>query len=598
MYAALAEDVTSDETPGVPLGGNLDLYYMSQRFGQFVAAAALLASACAGSDSAHPGIQLRMPEGFEAEVLVDSLGPARHLAINENGDIYVKLRRTEEEGSIVALRDSTGDGKIDVIERFGVYSETDGVYQTEARIHDGHLYVSTDLHVYRYRLTPGHLVPRGPPDTLVVDDHAHGRHEHITKPIAFDDEGNLYVPFGAPNNACQEPKRTPGVPGLDPCPDLEDHGGIWVFDKNRSNQTQREGRLFASGLRSIVGMDWNPADRSLYAVMHGRDDVHRLWPNLYSEWDNAMLPAEEFNRITDGSDFGWPYCYYDQMQGRRVLAPEYGGDGERLGRCGAFQEPLIGFPGHFAPNDLMFYRGEQFPDRYRNGAFIAFHGSTIRNPYPQAGYMVAFVPFLDDEPGEWELFANGFAGADPVVNTSDALHRPVGLATGPDGALYVSDSRKGTIWRIRFTGDRDAFGPAQLAGMEEEKQIARNVRTPDPVEDNLLKGQVTATETIYNTYCAPCHQQDGEGSPPRYPPLAGSEWVTGDPQRLISVILNGLEGPIDVRGERYDNPMPQHRFLSDADVARVATYIRTNFGNEAGPVTADEVASVRAASTE
>lgn len=541
-------------------------------------------------------LDLRLPDGFEAMVVVDSLGPVRHLAVNDNGDIYAKSRRSDEEGSIVALRDTTGDGKADIIRTFGVF-EDEGNYQTGAEIHDGYLYVSSDLKIYRYALTPGELVPEGPPDTIAIDDHEHGTHEHIAKPMAFDNQGYMYVPFGAPTNACQEPKRTPGMAGRDPCPDRDAHAGVWRFDADAPSQTQADGDRFATGIRSVVAIDWNPADENLYVVVHGRDDLHRLWPNQFSPWENAMLPAEEFIRVTEGSDFGWPYCYYDQLQEKKVLAPEYGGDGDTVGRCSQYDNPVLGFPAHFAPNDLQFYQGTQFPAHYENGAFVAFHGSTIRDPYPQAGYFVGFVPFEDGAlSGEWEVFANGFAGVDPVVNTSDAKHRPGGLAVGPDGSLYVTEDNQGTIWRIRFTGDKEAFGEAHLARMREEKRTASNIRTPHEIEDNLQQEELLTGEQIYVDYCAACHQRNGEGSSPRYPPLAETEWVTGDKQRLIGVILNGLEGPIEVRGETYDSVMPQHSFLSDEEVAEVATFIRQNFGNEASAVHADEVRQVRQAS--
>lgn len=524
-------------------------------------------------------------------MVADSIGPARHLAVNDNGDIYAKLKQTYGDGSIVALRDTTGNGKADVTRKFGVF-EDEGNFHTGAQIHDGHLYVSTDLNVYRYELTPGKLVPEGPPDTLVVDDHEHGTHEHITKPISFDKQGNMYIPFGAPNNACQEPKRTPGVKGLDPCPYLEDHGGIWQFDESETHQTQADGRLFSTGLRSIVAMDWNPADGQLYSVVHGRDNLDRLWPDLYTSWENAMLPAEEFVRNTEGSNFGWPYCYYDQLQEKKVLAPEYGGDGDKIGRCDQFDDPVIGFPGHFAPNGLMFYQGEQFPSHFQNGAFIAFHGSTIRDPYPQAGYFVAFVPFEDGEQaGEWEVFANGFAGVDPIVHTSDAEHRPGGLATGPDGSLYITEDNEGKIWRVIYTGG--AFGESNIAEMRERKQTATNVRTPHEEKDNLREEMLSGGEKIYVQNCASCHQGDGGGAPPRYPPLSNTEWVTGDKERLISVILNGLKGPIEVNGESYSGEMPPNDFLSDEEVAQVATYVRQNFGNEASTVSVNEVKQVR-----
>lgn len=546
-----------------------------------------------GSDEQNSNeVQLLLPEGFEAEVVVDSIGQGRHLAVNTNGDIYVKLKSSDETGGVVALRDTTGDGFMDIQKRFG---NDDGTYaETGMKIRNGYLYFTSSLAVYRYKLTPGKLVPESKMDTVVIDGHEHGDHEHNTKPISFDNQGNIYVPFGAPNNACQEPKRTPGVPGLDPCPTLEQHGGIWRFREDRLNQTQAEGYKFATGIRSIVAMAWNPVDENLYLVMHGRDDLHRLFPNKFSQWQNAVLPSEEFLRVTDGADFGWPYCYYDHIKGKKVLAPEYGGDGEMIGRCAQYDDPILGFPGHFAPNDLLFYQADQFPDHYRNGAFIAFHGSTIRNPYPQAGYFIAFVPFEGGQPsGDWEVFANGFAGGDPIVNTSDAKHRPSGLAVGPDGSLYVTEDLEGRIWKITYTGDKNNFGSEALARMQEEKKTARNIRQPDPEKDNLQKGVAVGGEQIYITYCATCHQQDGKGASGRYPPLAGTDWVTGDKERLARLVLTGLEGPMEVNGKNYNAVMPQHSFLSDREASEVLTYIRQNFGNDASAVTEEEVANVR-----
>lgn len=242
----------------------------------------------------------------------------------------------------------------------------------------------------------------------------------------------------------------------------------------------------------------------------------------------------------------------------------------------------------------MFYTGDQFPDRYKDGAFIAFHGSTIRAPYPQAGYFVAFVPFKDGKPsGEWEVFADGFAGTDTIVKTSDAKYRPMALAMGPDGSLYVGESEKGKIWRIMYKGDKTKFSDAQLAKMAERKKTATNIKTPDPVQDNLNKGIPEDAQVYYN-YCVNCHQIDGQGDGTRFPPLAGSEWVTGDKNRLIAVLLNGLSGPITINGKSFNYVMPPHNFLKDEDLSQVLTYIRKSFGNNAGPVTTEEVKKMRA----
>src|SRR5690606_35753866 len=138
----------------------------------------------------------------------------------------------------------------------------------------------------------------------------------------------------------------------------------------------------------------------------GRDGFVSSWPKLYTTWDQAMLPSEEFFKLKEGADGGWPYYYYDQIQGKKVLMPEYGGDGKKEGNGKDYLQPLIGFPGHFAPMDMLFYTGDQFPERYKNGAFIAFHGANIHAPYPMRGNMVCFVPFENGEPsGPWEIFA-------------------------------------------------------------------------------------------------------------------------------------------------------------------------------------------------
>ena len=543
---------------------------------------------------------LFLPGNFVALVVVDSIGPARHLAVNDNGDIYVKLRYSKKgTGGNIALRDINGDGKADSIVRFGDYDNT-GSLANAMRIHNGYLYYASELVIYRNKLTPGELVPRSEMEIVLTDDHTHGAHWHITKPMAFDDKGNMFVPFGAPSNACQDlirtPGGTPGVAGLDPCPELQEHAGIWQFDANKIGLTQRDGRKFATGIRSVVAMDWNRADKNLYVVMHGRDDLHMLWPDKFTPWQSAILPSEEFLRVKSGDDFGWPYSYYDQVQKKHVLSPEYGGDGKMPARDRSLRAPVIGFPGHWAPNDLLFYEGNQFPERYKHGAFIAFHGSTNRAPYPQSGYFVCFVPFKNGEPaGEWEVFADGFAGVDPIINVSDAAYRPMGIAEGPDGSLYVSDSRKGKIWRIMYTGDKNKFGTAELAVMDNRKTLS-NIRTPDEVKDNLYKEKALPGEKVYSIYCVSCHQRNGKGDGNRFPPLDSSEWVMGDKKRLIDVVFNGLNRPIQVKGKPFNNLMPQFSFLRDEELAEVLTYIRQHFNNNSSAVTAEEVSEFRKAS--
>jgi glucose/arabinose dehydrogenase len=340
--------------------------------------------------------------------------------------------------------------------------------------------------VYRQKLTPDKLVPEGKPEVILTDRYP--IRWHNAKSLAFDKKGSMYVTFSAPTNACEDQNSKMNssnsiVRGENPCSQLNILGGIWKFDENKLNQTQKDGTLFATGLRSIVGLSWNDNDDNLYAVNHGRDYLHNHAPNYFSKWENSILPAEEFMVIKQNDDFGWPYTYYDHFKDKRMLAPEYGGDGKIEAK--GYTDPIMGLPAHWAPNDLLFYKGEQFPARYKNGAFVAFHGSTNRSPYPQAGYIVAFIPFKNGKPvNKWEVFADGFTGTDVVKIMSDAKYRPMGLAEGPHGSLYISESKKGKIWRILYHGDRLTFGEKELQKMKKRKS-GSHIKKPVEFADIL-----------------------------------------------------------------------------------------------------------------
>ncbi len=548
---------------------------------------------------------LFLPGNFEAVVVTDSIGRARHITVNDNGDIYVKLTFNDAmrgAGGTVGLRDTNADGKADTIAYFGDYID-EGGSAVGVTIHNGFLFTSTVRKVLRNKLTPGKLVPDSETEVVLTDvDENVVKNWHTTKPLAFDNKGNMYIPFGSPSDACQDMKKfgpigIPGGQGLDPCPELEEHAGIWRFDENKTGLTQKDGYHYATGIRSVVGMQWNPMDESLYAVGNGIDNFHTLFPKLFTGWQAAVLPAETLIRVTDGSNLGWPYAYYDQMLNKNVLQPGYGGDGKKIGRAADFDEPVIGFPGHWAPMDILFYQGNQFPERYKQGVFVAFHGSTDRSPYPQAGYIVCFYPFEEGKPnGTWEVFADGFTGVDTVVNTSDAVYRPMGLATGPDGSLYISESNKGKIWRVMYKGDKNKFGEGELALMEKRKSRSY-IKTPEEGLDDLHRGNELEGSILYTTYCASCHQEDGKGDNNRFPPLAGSDWVTGEEEKLIDIVLNGLQGQIKVNGKSYNGLMPANNHLDDHAIASILTYIRMNFGNTSVPVDALKVSKVRNAVT-
>ncbi len=398
---------------------------------------------------------ISVPEGFEASVFHPALGATRQLAVRDNGDVYVarsfRLERkmfgqTAEWGAIVALRDEDGDGVADRIEPFGPTDIT-GVL----RIHNDYLYFASNQVVYRMKLDDN-LVPQ-----TVAEPLAGGfpmSSSHGTKTLAFDKDGHFYVNSGTPSNACETQKMKRASPGLDPCPDLERSAGVWRFAEDKQLQDQvRDGERYVTGTRNIVAMAWNPWADKLFFVMHGRDSIGLLWPDYYSKQDNAELPAEEFHAADAGEDFGWAYTYFDPRTNKRMQSPEYGGDGQQEAQ-GDYKDPLIGFPAHWAPNDLLFHSGTGVPEKYAQGAFIIFHGSWNRMPFEQDGFKLVFVPMRNGEvTGDWEVFVSDFVGPAPVKNPIKSAYRPTGLAEGPDGALYVTEDKHGRIWKITATTD-------------------------------------------------------------------------------------------------------------------------------------------------
>lgn len=414
------------------------------RLSRFAFLAAIFASPLAAQlpapDADDGGLIL--PPGFRALVVADKLKPLRNLVVAPNGDIYVKTR----QAGIIALRDTNGDGRADLKEEFGSGGGTGIALRGEW------LYHSTDDHVFRYKLTPGELVPAGQPERIVRD--LPNKRQHAAKAFAFGADGQLYVEVGSPSNALGQPDRAKGAVGQDPTEFLQTHGGYWRFDPDKPEQTQADGFHFSTGHRHSTTIALNPVSQKLFVAIHGRDQLNTVAPQFFSADDNAENPAEVFHELTEGADFGWPTTYYDPRRRLRLLNPEYGGNGKKTADPGKFPEPLIAFPAHWSPMQLAFYTGTQFPEKYRGGAFLAFQGSWNRAPKPQRGYNVVFIPFDPSgmPTGQYEIFADGFTGAAEIASPNDAKHRPNGVAVGPDGSLYISDAKAGRVWRIIYTG--------------------------------------------------------------------------------------------------------------------------------------------------
>ncbi|HUQ65179.1 MAG TPA: PQQ-dependent sugar dehydrogenase [Flavitalea sp.] len=389
-------------------------------------------------------IMLKLPQGFTSVSIAENVGKNRHVAVGPNGDLYVKLGQLKNGKGIIVLKETNGKAK--AINSFGDFGGT-GI-----AIKNGYVYASNNQEVFRFKLNDkGTVDPSQKAEKIVTG--LISRRQHEAKPITLDNEGNIYVTIGAPSNSCQVKDREKGSMGQDPCSLLDSTGGIWQFKADKLNQTYKDGVRYATGIRNAMGIEWNDEVNDLYATQHGRDGLFQMFPEMYDEKQGAELPAEEMLRVRKGSDFGWPYCYYDQMLNKKILAPEYGGDKTKQGRCEGVETPVVAFPGHWAPNDIIFYTGNQFPEKYRHGAFIAFHGSWNRAPLKQQGYKVVFVPLKDGQlSGEYEVFADGFIGAPDIDSPDEAKSRPCGLAQAADGSLYISDSVTGHIWKISYKG--------------------------------------------------------------------------------------------------------------------------------------------------
>lgn len=373
---------------------------------------------------------LVLPEGFCALTVGATLGPVREIAVASNGDLYAAVKAGENGGGGVrAFRDSSGDGLPDESASFGPGGGND------VELHDGYVYFAMNDRIIRWRLTPGRLEPEGQPETVVSGLPADGG--HVAKSMAFNGDV-MYVNVGSRSNSCQEADRQAGSKGVDPCTELERRAGIWSFAANRTGQTFADGTRFATGLRNAMALAVEPASKVLYSAVHGMDQLAQNWG--YSAEVNANNPAEIFVRVERGRDFGWPYCYFSSESKRLVLAPEYGGDGQRTDRCTDRTAPLIGFPGHWAPLAMAFHPGTGFGQTYQ-GLFIAFHGSWNRAPLPQEGYRVVFQPMRGGVPsGEYQTFATSSEGPTAL--------RAAGVAVAPDGSLYISADRNAKIWRV------------------------------------------------------------------------------------------------------------------------------------------------------
>jgi glucose/arabinose dehydrogenase/mono/diheme cytochrome c family protein len=558
-----------------------------------VSAAAPAATPATDSKCTGGNVGIVLSPGFCATVFADNIGHARHLVVAPNGVVYVntwsgryyKNDTPPAGGFLVALQDTHGTGRADVIKRFGDGVSEGSAGGTGIGLYKGAIYAEVNDRIVRYALGANALVPAGKPDVIVAGMPLTG--DHPMHPFVIDAQGNLFVDMGSATNACEDKNRMPKSPGNKPCTEKETRGGTWRFDANRTGQQFSAKERYAAGIRNGEGLAID-ADGRLFVTQHGRDQLSEDWPDLYKPQDGPQLPAEEVVHLQSGKDYGWPECYFDGMQKKLVLAPEYGGDGGKMvGLCAQRQGPAAFFPAHWAPNDLLIVTNGKFPAAYREGIFVAFHGSWNRAPAPQGGYNVVFQPMAAGKAaGDFVVFADGFAGA--VKEPGRAAFRPSGLAAGPDGSLYISDDSHGRIWRVTYNGG----SPAKVAAAPAPKGTATSSSGEIPPEGlhpdagrqtasltpppGTTKEQVALGDRIFhgevaNGTCAGCHGSDGSGSPVGAD-LVSSPWLWSDGSLagITKTIVQGVATPKKAGGVM---PPMGGTPLKPAELQAVAAYV-------------------------
>jgi glucose/arabinose dehydrogenase len=226
---------------------------------------------------------LKLPAKFKATILAQNIGNARHIVVTPQGGIYVKLAKPVNKKGILFLQES--NGKAVVKSGFGNYEGT-GIY-----IKEGYLYSSSNEEVFRYKLNSNNeVINPDAPEKIVTG--LISRWQHESKSLVLDNDGNLYVNIGAYLNSCQEKDRQKGSMGIKGCPVLDSAGGIWMFKADKLNQSYGDGVRYATGLRNVVGLDWNQQDNQLFVMQHGRDQLHDIFPDLYTVQQSALNPAE------------------------------------------------------------------------------------------------------------------------------------------------------------------------------------------------------------------------------------------------------------------------------------------------------------------
>lgn len=356
------------------------------------------------------GAAPRAPEGFAVTRYAEELDSPRWLYVLPNGDVLVAEAATVKGGGssanrITLLRDADGNGTVD--ERHVLLQELNQNFGM--LLLDGYLYVANTDALLRFPFEVGQTRIEAEGEEI-LELPAGGYNNHWTRNVVADPEGTkLYVTVGSASNNAEH--------GLE---EEERRANILEIDPDGGSE-----RVFAAGLRNPNGLDWQPESGALWTAVNERDHI-----------GDDLVP-DYITSVQEGGFYGWPFAYYGTNEDPRLASQQPDLVEKTLA-------PDFAVGSHTAALGLVFYRGEAFPERYRNGAFVAQRGSWNRSEF--AGYRVLFIPFAKGEPsGQAEDFLTGFL-AD--AETGEAHGRPVGLALDATGALLVADDTGGIVWRV------------------------------------------------------------------------------------------------------------------------------------------------------
>lgn len=346
--------------------------------------------------------QLQAPEGFEISVFASGIaGPRMMLVVSEG----VVLVSQPDDNSVLALRDTDGDGVVDESEP--VASNMPLVHGMA--LHEGLLYLAGENTIWTTEVEENGAF--GTVEVLVddlPDGDQHGRHT-----LAIGPDGMLYVSVGSSCNACGETN--------------EENATIM-----RMNLDGTERTIFASGLRNTLGWGWHPDSGELWGMDHG------------SDWRGDDQPPEELNNIVEGANYGWPYCYGDRQVDPYFSQTPPGSTSAQY--CALTEAPVLTYQAHSAPIGMVYYyTAGQFPDEYQGDAFVAMRGSWNRTE--PVGYKVVRVDFEDGQPVAFDDFITGWL----LEEENSHFGRLAGLVVLPDGSMLISDDTNGVIYRVTYS---------------------------------------------------------------------------------------------------------------------------------------------------